>query len=291
MSADQLNWLLNLFLSMQLSIAVLVIVSIGLAVVFGMMGIINLAHGEFLMLGAYTTLVAVRAGLSLWLAMVLAAAAVGVFGLIVERVLIRHLYGRLADSMLATWGLSLIMAQAMVLIFGPSTQGIATPIGNIQIGSYSVSYYSLVLVGAALLLLAIVFWVFTRTRYGVMARAATQVPEMAAAVGINSDLINAGTFAFGSALAGAAGALLAPLVGVMPTMGQAYIARAFMTVIVGGPGVLSGTAAASVLLGGAENIVSYLSTPFFGQGALLVLAIVLLRVLPTGLSGRWQRQL
>ena len=276
---------------MQLSIAVLVIVSIGLAVVFGMMGIINLAHGEFLMLGAYTTLVSVRAGLSLWLAMVLAAAAVGAFGLLIERLLIRHLYGRLADSMLATWGLSLIMAQAMVLIFGPSTQGIATPAGNIQIGSYSVSYYSLVLVGAALALLAIVFWVFTRTRYGVMARAATQVPEMAAAVGINSDLINAVTFAFGSALAGAAGALLAPLVGVMPTMGQAYIARAFMTVIVGGPGELSGTAAASVLLGGTENVVSYLSTPFFGQGALLVLAIVLLRVRPTGLSGRWQRQL
>jgi branched-chain amino acid transport system permease protein len=290
-SADQLNWLLNLFLSMQLSIAVLVIVSIGLAVVFGMMGIINLAHGEFLMLGAYTTLVGVRAGLYLWLAMVLAAATVGVFGLIVERLLIRHLYGRLADSMLATWGLSLIMAQGMVLIFGPSTQGIATPTGSMQIGSYSVAYYSLVLVGAAAALLAIVFWVFTRTRYGVMARAVTQVPEMAAAVGINSDLVNAGTFAFGSALAGAAGALLAPLVGVMPTMGQAYIARAFMTVIVGGPGVLSGTAAASVLLGGVENVVSYLSTPFFGQGALLVLAIVLLRVLPTGLSGRWQRQL
>jgi branched-chain amino acid transport system permease protein len=290
-SADQLNWLLNLLLSMQLSIAVLVIVSIGLAVVFGMMGIINLAHGEFLMLGAYTTLVGVRAGLYLWLAMVLAAATVGVFGLIVERLLIRHLYGRLADSMLATWGLSLIMAQGIVLIFGPSTQGIATPTGSLQIGSYSVAYYSLVLVGAAVALLAIVFWVFTRTRYGVMARAATQVPEMAAAVGINSDRVNAGTFAFGSALAGAAGALLAPLVGVMPTMGQAYIARAFMTVIVGGPGVLSGTAAASMLLGGVENVVSYLSTPFFGQGALLVLAIVLLRVLPTGLSGRWQRQL
>jgi len=147
-SADQLNWMLNLFLSMQLSIAVLVIVSIGLAVVFGMMGIINLAHGEFLMLGAYTTLVGVRAGLYLWLAMVLAAATVGVFGLIVERLLIRHLYGRLADSMLATWGLSLIMAQGMVLIFGPSTQGIATPTGSMQIGSYSVAYYSLVLVGA-----------------------------------------------------------------------------------------------------------------------------------------------
>jgi branched-chain amino acid transport system permease protein len=124
-----------------------------------------------------------------------------------------------------------------------------------------------------------------------MARAAMQMPGMAAAVGINPKLINAGTFAFGAALAGAGGALLAPLVGVMPSMGQAYIARAFMTVIVGGPGVISGTASSAVLLGGMENVVSYLSTPFFGQGALLVLAIVLLRVLPTGISGRWQRQL
>lgn len=291
MDWSQFDWLINLALSMQLSIAVLVIVSIGLAVVFGMMGIINLAHGEFLMLGAYATLACVRAGINLWLSMGIAAFVVGIFGLVVEYLLIRHLYGRLADSMLATWGLSLIMAQVMVLIFGPSTQGIATPLGSINIGAYSVSGYSFVLIAAAVVLLAIVYWVFTRTPYGVMARAAMQMPGMAAAVGINPKLINAGTFAFGAALAGAGGALLAPLVGVMPSMGQAYIARAFMTVIVGGPGVISGTASSAVLLGGMENVVSYLSTPFFGQGALLVLAIVLLRVLPTGISGRWQRQL
>jgi branched-subunit amino acid ABC-type transport system permease component len=291
MSPGQLEWLINLALSMSLSIAVLVIASIGLAVIFGMMGIINLAHGEFLMLGAYATLSGVRAGLALWLAMLLAAASVGLFGLIVERLLIRHLYGRLADSMLATWGLSLIMAQAIVLIFGPSTQGIATPLGSAHLGAYTVSRYSLVLIGTALLLLALVLWTFTHTRYGIMARAAVQVPGMAAAVGINTRLINAATFAFGAALAGAGGALLAPLVGVMPSMGQAYVARAFMTVIVGGPGIISGTAAASGLLGGVENVVSYLTTPFFGQAALLILAIILLRVLPTGLSGRWQRQL
>jgi branched-subunit amino acid ABC-type transport system permease component len=291
MSLSHIDWLVNVALSLSLSIAVLVIASIGLAVIFGMMGIINLAHGEFLMLGAYAALTGVRMGLDLWLAMLVAAAAVGLFGFAVERFLIRYLYGRLAESMLATWGLSLIMAQSIVLIFGPSTQGIATPLGSLHIGRYTVSQYSLLLIGAALALLASLFWVFTRSRYGIMARAAMQLPDMAAAVGIRTGLVNACTFALGAALAGASGALLAPLVGVMPSMGQAYIARAFMTVIVGGPGVISGTAGASVLLGGVENIVSYLSTPFLGQGALLVLAIVLLRVLPTGLSGRSARQL
>lgn len=288
MQADQIT---NLLLSMALGVSLLVIVSIGLAVIFGMMGIINLAHGEFLMLGAYFTLTAVRAGFDLWLAMILASLAVGVFGLIVERLLIHHLYGRLADSMLATWGLSLILAQGVALLFGPSTQGIPTPLGSLRIGNYSVAAYSLVLIAAAIFLVALVLWVFTQTRYGTMARAATQLPAMAAAVGINTQRINMLTFGFGAALAGAGGALLAPLAGVVPSMGQAYIARAFMTVIVGGPGVLTGTSAAAGLLGSVEFAVSYLTNPFLGQGALLILAIVILRFLPTGLSGRWRRQL
>jgi branched-subunit amino acid ABC-type transport system permease component len=288
MGADQI---INLLLSMALGVSLLVIVSIGLAVIFGMMGIINLAHGEFLMLGAYFTLTGVRAGLNLWVSMFLAALAVGLFGLVIERLLIHHLYGRLAASMLATWGLSLILAQGVALVFGPTTQGIATPLGSFRIGAYSFSEYSLVLIATSVLLLALVYWVFTRTRYGTMARAATQLPHMAAAVGVNTRIINMWTFGFGAALAGAGGALLAPLAGVVPTMGQAYIARAFMTVIVGGAGVLTGTSAASGLLGSIEYAVSYLTNPFLGQGALLVLAIVLLRVMPTGLSGAWGRQL
>jgi branched-subunit amino acid ABC-type transport system permease component len=142
-----------------------------------------------------------------------------------------------------------------------------------------------------MLLMALVYLMFTRTSYGVMARAAVQNPAMAAAVGINPRKLNALNFAFGAALAGWAGALLAPMVGVMPSMGEAYIARAFMTVVVGGAGIITGTASASLLLGGIENFVSYLSTPFFGQGALLIVAIIAVRLLPTGISGRWQRQL
>lgn len=282
---------INLLVSAGVEISVLVIVSIGLAVIFGMMGIINLAHGEFLMLGAYVTLSAARAGLNLWLAMLFAALMVGLFGVLMERLLIHRLYGRLADSMLATWGLSLILAQGVSDVFGPSTQGIPTPLGNVQVGGYSISEYSFVLIGAAVLMLLLVLWVFKRTRYGTMARAATQLPAMASAVGVNTKRINMWTFGFGASLAGLGGALLAPLAGVTPSMGQAYIARAFMTVIVGGAGVLTGTSAASGLLGGVQYVVSYLSNPFLGQGALLILAIVILRLMPTGLSGYWGRRL
>jgi branched-subunit amino acid ABC-type transport system permease component len=286
--ADQIA---NIAISVAESVALLVIVSTGLAVIFGMMRVINLAHGEFLMLGAFATLTCVRAGLNIWPAMLVAAIVVGLFGLVVERALIQHLYGRLADTMLATWGLSLILVQAVVEIYGPATQGISTPLGSFSIGRYSFSAYTLVLIGAAGGLLVVVFWVFTRTRYGLIARAVTQKPQMAAALGINIKLVNMATFAFGSALAGAGGALLAPLAGVVPSMGQAYIARAFMTVVVGGPGVLTGTSAASGILGSLEYGVSYATTPFFGVGALLVAAILILRLMPTGLSGRFSRQL
>lgn len=288
MHGDQL---VNLSASLLTSVALLVIISLGLAVIFGMMGVINLAHGEFLMLGAFFTLSGVRAGLNIWVAMVVAALAVGVVGVVVERLLIQFLYGRLAATMLATWGLSLILVQVVVLVYGPATQGIPTPLGSVRIGRYSLSEYNLVLVLAAVLLLAVVYVVFTRTRYGTMARAATQLPEMAAGVGINAKRINMLTFGFGAALAGAGGALLAPVAGVVPSMGQAYVGRAFMTVVVGGPGVLTGTAAAAGLLGSVDSFVSNVFSSFLGTASLLVVAIVLLRLLPTGISGRLRRQL
>jgi urea transport system permease protein len=283
--------LADIGLSVATSVSLLVIVSIGLAVIFGMMRVINLAHGEFLMLGAFGTLTGVRAGVPIWLAMVLASLAVGLFGLVVERLLIQHLYGRLADTMLATWGLGLILVQVVVLIYGPATQGIATPLGSFRIGRYSFSQYSLVMIAAALALLLLVYVVFTRTPYGIVARAVIQKPQMAAALGVNVKLVNMATFSLGSALAGAGGALIAPVAGVVPSMGQAYIARSFMTVVVGGPGVITGTASASGLLGTIEYGVSYATEPFFGVAALLIAAIVILRVRPTGLSGRWSRQL
>ena len=288
MQADQI---VSLLISILFSVATLVIITLGLAVIFGMMRIINLAHGEFLMLGAFAVLAATQGGLTIWPAMLLAPLVVGVLGLVIERLVIRHLYGRILDTMLATWGLSLVLTQLATIIFGPATQGIATPLGSVQIGAYAIAQYSLLLIVVAILLLALTYLVFTRTRYGLMAQAATQLPEMASALGIDVQRMNMVTFAFGSALAGAAGALLAPISGVVPTMGVAFVAKAFMTVIVGGQALLVGSTAAAGLLGTVDNVVSYLTTPFLGQGAVLVVAIVLLRLLPQGLSGRWKRQL
>lgn len=277
-------------LSIVNSIALLVIVSVGLAVIFGMMGLINLAHGEFLMLGAYMTVTFYRLGLGFWVAAILGSLSVGIFGIVIERSLIRFLYGRLAAMMLATWGLSLIMIQVVTLIFGTSTHSLPTPLGSFKIGDYSFADYSVVVDIAALAMLGLVYVVFTKTRYGVMARAATLDSTMASAIGIDVRRVNMLTFGFGAALSGLGGALLSALAGVVPTFGQQYVGNAFMTVISGGAAVLTGTASASVLLGGVQGVVSNASTAFFGSISLLLVAIVLLRFMPDGISGKWGRR-
>jgi branched-subunit amino acid ABC-type transport system permease component len=286
-----MDQLVNTLLGIMTSVSILVLISIGLAVIFGMMGIINFAHGTFLMLGAFFTVTAVRTGLNFWPAAVLATLAMGVFGLFVERVLIRHLYGRLEATMLATFGLALILEQAAVLIWGTSSTGISTPLSNFRIGDYSFSEYEISLIAIAALLLLITYLVFTRTRFGIMARATNQNSEMASALGINARGINSGTFACGAALAGAGGAALAPIVAVSPSMGSAYIANAFMTVVVGGPAVVTGTSVSAALLGTVQRLVSDRTSVVLGAVALLVLAIVILRVMPEGISGRLRRTL
>ncbi len=279
----------NVGLTTATSISVLVIVAVGLAVIFGLMGVINMAHGEFIMVGAFVTLTAVKSGVNFWLAVPLAALSVGAFGLLIERVLVRFLYGRLVETILATWGLALIMVQLVVLIFGTTTQGIPTPLGSLTVGRYSVSQYNLFLILAAILILLGLYVVFKHTRYGLLAQASTQIPEMAAALGINQRRVNMITFSFGCGLAGLAGALIAPVVGVLPYMGQALVGKAFVTVIVGGPAFIMGTAMAAGALGLVDSIVSNLLNTALGAVALLVVAMVLIRFLPTGLSGTLRR--
>lgn len=282
---------LNTLLSIINAGATLVIISLGLAVMFGMMGVINFAHGEFLMLGAFVTLTLAKAGAPLPVAMVVGSLSVGVFGVIVERVLIRRFYSRLESTMLVTFGLSLIMVQAAVFIWGTRTLGIPTPLGKFDLGGFTIATYRLVLIAGALSLLLITWFVFTRTRLGLMARAATADPGMAAGLGINSQRVNMYTFGFGSTLAGAGGALLAPVVAVTPNMGAVYIPQAFMTVVVGGQGVVTGTAGSAGLLGMVLHLVSEAVGPVLGVTALLVTAIVILRVLPTGISGKLGKDL
>jgi branched-subunit amino acid ABC-type transport system permease component len=271
-------------------ISTLFLISLGLAVIFGMMRVINLAHGEFLMLGGYSAIIAEHAGASLWVGMLVAApVVVGLFGLIVERVLVRHLYGRMIDTMLATWGLSLALIGGAELLFGDSVTGFSAPLGSVAIGGFRTSGYSLFLIGAATVL-AFATWVVLRfTTLGLIARGTMQNRDIAAALGAATDRVYAVTFTVGAALSGLAGGLIAPLSGVVPTMGAAYIAKAFITVITGGVAILAGSVAASTLLGTVATLGTFLTTPVLGEVMLLAVAVVLLRLLPRGITGRYFR--
>lgn len=269
------------------AVAWLVLLASGLAIIFGMMRVINIAHGEFLMLGGCTVILATGAGVNQWIAMlVLAPLVVGVFGVIVERLVIRFLYGRMIDTLLATWGLSLLMIGGVTLVFGNTREGISTPLGGFAVGAYQVSTYTLVLIVFAVLLLAAIWSVLRYTRAGLVARAVMQNPGMAQALGIDARFVYMATFGIGSALTGLAGGLLAPVTGVVPSMGVNLIGQSFIAVIVGGASVVTGTLTAAGFLGSVSQGVTFAWGPVYGDAALLVAALVVLRLLPQGITGR-----
>jgi len=272
-----------------ISAATLILVSLGLAVIFGMMRVINLAQGEFMMLGAYVCVYATKAGLSLWLALILSGLAVGLFGIVVERVIIRHLYGRIVDTLLATWGLSLFLVGAVTTFFGPQSQSVGVDLGNFSIGDITYSVYRLVMIAIAILLLVGTYGLWRFTRFGLVVRGTMQNPAMAGAMGVNTGRVYMLTFGFGSAITGFAGAVLVPVVGAAPNMGIYFIAKCFITVIAGGPLPMTGTIAASALFGSIDGIIAFAWSPVVAEIAVLLVAILLLRLLPSGITGRLRR--
>jgi urea ABC transporter permease protein UrtB len=273
------------------AIATLALISVGLAIIFGMMRVINLAHGEFLMLGGYAAIMANKWGVNIWIAtLVVAPLVVGLIGIVIERTIIRFLYGRPRDTMLATWGLSLLLVGITTTIFGNTTEGISAPAGSLEIGQYRIAAYSIIIILIALALFGAIWLVMNFTRYGLIARSTMQNPNMAAALGIHPPVVYAVTFGVGAGVAGLAGGVIAPLTGIVPTIGAAYVAKAFITVIGGGPAILVGSLSAASLFGAIDQIVSYISTPVIGEVALLATAIVLLRLMPEGITGRATRR-
>jgi urea ABC transporter permease protein UrtB len=265
--------------------AFLVLCASGLAIIFGMMGVINLAHGEFIMAGAYMTVTVAKLGALLPFAIICGAVFAGLVGMLVERIVIRRLYGRPLDTIVATWGISLIASQGTLILLGPSLADISTPLGSVQIGTLSYSTYRFVLMATAVALLAALYALFNFTRFGVLARATIQVPHMAEALGVNTRLIYSLTFGIGAALAGATGGLYAPTMTLVPTMGSQFITEAFVTVVTGGGDVFLGTAPAATILGFIRAAMTSWEGQLAGQIGLLVAVIIVIRILPRGVSG------
>jgi urea transport system permease protein len=271
-------------------IAFLVLTSAGLAVVFGMMRVINLAHGEFVMIGGYTTIACAKADINIYFAMlVISPLVVGILGLLVERLVVRQLYGRMIDTMLATWGLSLLMVGIVTFIFGNTAVSVPAPIPGYELGEFQMGGYNLFIIGIATLLILCMWLVMRFTRLGLVARGAMQSADVASALGYDPKRVYMWTFTVGAALSGLAGGVLAPLTGLLPSSGGAYIAKAFITVITGGAAVITGTLSSSIIFGTINQVVSFGSTPVIGEIAMLAFAVVLLRLMPQGITGRFFR--
>jgi branched-subunit amino acid ABC-type transport system permease component len=284
------DFALVVLLHILYAIASLTLISVGLAVIFGMMRVINFAHGEFLMMGGYAFVLSANAGLNLWLAMMIVApATVAAFGIVVERLIIRHLYGRIIETVLATWGLSLFLIGLAASIFGYVPRSVAPPFGSLSIGLYREGGFTFFVIAVALVVVTGTYCFLRFSRFGLFARATMQKPHMAASLGVDTDRIYAITFGIGAALSGLAGAVLAPIAGVVPIVGGTYIAKSFITVIAGGATALAGTTASAVLLGTVNQLAANVWTPVIGEVALLSAAVILLRLLPEGITGRYFR--
>jgi urea transport system permease protein len=275
--------------------SVLLLAAIGLAITFGVMGVINMAHGEMVMLGAYTTFLVQQAirtyslGLfdySLVIAVPLAFCAAGLVGIAIERGIIRFLYGRPLETLLATWGVSLILQQAVRTSFGPTNKDVGNPSwmsGAFDIGGISVTYNRLWIICFTLAVFVALLGMLRFTRLGLEMRAVTQNRRMAAAMGIRTARVDALTFGLGSGIAGIAGVALSQIDNVSPNLGQGYIIDSFMVVVFGGVGNLWGTLVGAFTLGIANKFLEPYAGAVLGKIAILVFIILFIQKRPRGL--------
>lgn len=256
---------------------VLYIVALGLLIVYGVLKIINLAHGAFLALGSYAAVIATWLGWNPWSALVIALAAGVAVGAVAEWRVLRGLYARPLDSILATWGLNIIIVQGITLYFGREIRFAESGITQaVSVGGVTYSLYRLVLLAVAIILGVFVWLVIRRTQIGVVARAVIMNEELAQTLGINTRFVRFVTFCLGAGLASLAGALITPLVSVHPNLGVPWLINAFMLVLVAGVS-LGNLALAALVLGGAQVLVSAYGNPVLGSLTIVILAVLILR--------------
>lgn len=270
-------------------IAILFLVSLGLVITFGLMGIINLAHGEFFMLGAYTVVVGAELGVPLVAMLVATPFIVGAFGFALEKTIIRRLYSRPLDTLLATWGLSLVIRQVVTIVLGSQQRGSdALFSGTVSILGVDYPVYRIFIMAMALLIGAAYFLVIFRSDFGVKLRAVIEKRDMATALGVDSRRVDALTFAGGAGVAALAGAIVSPLGTVNPNMGLPWLIDSFLVVIVGGDSAI-GPVVGAFFVGGAESTLAFFIQPVTASMLVLIFAIVALRLRPQGLAGGRRR--
>ena len=275
---------MTLLLDMLTTAAILYGVAAGLLIVFGVMKIINFAHGAFLTVGGYAALLVTQLGWNPWWSLPVAFAIGGACGAVVERLVMKPLYKRPLDAILATWGLAIVIGQCITLVFDRGVQFVQSPMtGAIDFLGTSYSSYRLLVIPLSLAVIGLLGWMMNGSRLGLMTRAVIMNEDLARALGINTGLVRLATFSLGAGLAGLAGALITPLSSVDPNMGVPWLVNAFMIVMVSGVSLVS-LGVACLVLGSAQVLVSTWANPILGGLTIVVLAAVILRIRPEGFA-------
>ena len=267
--------------------SILLLVALGLSIIYGTIGVINLAHGEFIMLGAYAAwALKTYVGLSLLPGLVLIFLGVGLFGWLVERILLRRLYRRPLDTILATWGVGVVLQQVVRLTAGGELRYVELPpsmASSVSIFGVEIAAYRIFIFVVAALLFLISWSIMNRTTFGLKLRAVVQDRNVASCFGINADRIYSLTFAYGAGLAGLAGAIVSPLKSVSPEMGTGYVVDAFMVVVLGGVHSLFGTVISAFVLGEVTGVIAFLQNDTIAKATVLIVIISVIRFRPQGL--------
>lgn len=282
-----MDFFVSQFISGLSMTSILLMISLGLAIIYGTTGVINMAHGEFVMIGAYTSwFLQTKLGMGLIASIVPIFLITALMGFLIERLIIRHLYNRLLDTILATWGIGVLLQQFIRLTVGSELKYLKIP--NFMAESMTflgqeVSIYRVFIFLFAVAIFFIAWFIIFKTSFGIRLRAVTQNKDMASCFGINSGVVYSSTFAFGTGIAAVAGAFVAPLKSISPDMGTNYIIDAFMVVVLGGVESLIGTAASSLIIGQSSSFLASFSNDTLAKALVLVLIIIILRIKPQGL--------
>lgn len=274
-------------LDISYAILTLVLIVLGLAIIFGMLRIINMAHGEKVMLGCYAVYLTEQYQLPFIVGVLAAVGLTGLVGAMIYTLIIRRIRLRLLDTILATWGVSIVLKQGITLIFGPAGQHISTPI-NDSVILFGEAYpvYRLVVMAVSVLSLLSLYYLFFKTRAGMRARAVMSNPTLSACIGIHRERMNLFSFMIGSMIAGLAGAMIAPLISISPLVGEDYLIPSFLSVLVGGLGSIAAPIAGAGIIAGTESGTTILFDPVVAQIVTLCLAVLLLKKFPQGLFSR-----
>jgi len=267
--------------------AILALVALGLAMVFGLLGVMNMAHGEFVMLGAYSAYVVQTAQISFFWAIPLAIFVSAILGFLIEWSVIRHLYNRAFDTLLATWGLAILIRKGVEVVFTRDYKSVNQVVpGTVEIFGVNYPAYRLILISIIICIFVVLLLWYQRSKVGLRVRAMVQNPGLAAAIGIDIAILSRVTFVIGVSTAGLAGALLAPLVRVEPYIGLDYLLSSFFILVVGGLGSIEGLLIGSTIIGGTDAVISTIFDKTAGYMSVLIISILFLWLRPDGIFYR-----